>query len=235
MALTRSAFSLIELLVTIGIITLLLGLLLPVLGNARDTARGATCMATLKQINTGWNATTLTDRRFPNTVSPGGDKRWDVRILQTLELPVDQKPVLACPSVEDAYGEYRTGGLTTYGVNTRWTPGEAPGDNEGKLLSRITAPAEYPLFSDTAAYRASKPAQVYDEIGVQPGADDGVTRLDDWKIGFFHEGDTANVSYADLSVIAETRAVFDGSPDANGVPMYFFNPAPVPGGLAAAW
>lgn len=49
----RSAFSLIELLISIAIISLLIGLLMPALGRARERARSTVCMANLRSIGQG--------------------------------------------------------------------------------------------------------------------------------------------------------------------------------------
>ena len=94
-----AAFSLVELLVVIGIIAILIALLMPVLQKARDHAKAVQCKSNLHQVgivlviyannNNGWVFPPLRGANLPP------QERWPVFVFKP---PVYDPPVMLCPS-----------------------------------------------------------------------------------------------------------------------------------------
>lgn len=129
----RSGFTLIELLVVISIVALLIALLLPTLGQARETVKKTVCLSNQRQIGVMMRYYMNENQRYVMpvkvpAVKPNGDVGWDnwdkALIRKTGTGTIENwghsnsgranAPVLLCPSVPEneksngTYGLHRT-------------------------------------------------------------------------------------------------------------------------------
>lgn len=101
----RRGFTMVELLVVVGIIVLLMGILLPALGKVRESARRTACMSNLRQLTQAWLAYAADhDRELPvngidgNWVMPGAAR--DAVTSGKLYRYVNDYRVYRCPQEE---------------------------------------------------------------------------------------------------------------------------------------
>src|SRR3954447_10708989 len=105
----RGAFTLVELLVVIGIIAVLIGVLLPVLGRAREQANRTRCLSNLRQLSQAMlmYANAYQDR-LPNSNPPQTTSDYDATNAVLVALNRDYiraANVFWCPSDVDSAPE----------------------------------------------------------------------------------------------------------------------------------
>lgn len=137
------AFTLVELLTVIAIISLLAAILFPVFAQARDKARGISCVSNLRQMGMALVQYTQDyDDRMPNNDNSGAGGRWE-STLDMMRPYYKSDQVLICPSAADTDKFYLFGDTTrprcSYSINnTYWYDGtdkifEKPGMLEGSF------------------------------------------------------------------------------------------------------
>lgn len=222
---TDPGFTLIELLVVISIIALLIGILVPVLGQGREASRAVACGSNLRQMMVGWE-TVMAQRKqvIPNTfnaIDPQKNQvRWAIALASVMsqDRPESFYQVagvawLQCPTragTEDiVYQNWQFG----YAVNTRWHRNGAVADNEGKHWDTLASPSEYPWFAEPylRPFGGRRFAASYF----------GFKAPRDWDLGYPHH-DAMNLAYADGHVTRQAEDDLPTQTDDHGVPLWLY-------------
>jgi len=202
------AFTLIELLVVIGIIGIMAGLLMPVLGSARESARSAKCMSNLRNMVQMAQAYTIDyDGRMPVSYYYVASEMkwycWDVTscgmwpnytyepgiLWQGMDISSDSSEIHQCPSFDP--GDMWTGEeYTGYNYNTSYL-GHGPWEPIPKpaKIGSARKPRECIVFGD-GEYSGGANKFMRAPFGDQKGGDKGFSGRWAGTQGFRHLGKT---------------------------------------------
>ncbi len=120
MVLRRPAFTLVELLVVVAIVSLLVSVLLPSLGKARQEARTIQCASHIRHLGIGMTMYWTTNQAYPPhqwiLTDATGTETGRIRWFDNMARLVGNMKVQSCPMVE----EWEVGRNNSYGYNYKY-------------------------------------------------------------------------------------------------------------------
>ena len=125
----RRAFTLVELLVVIGIVALLVSILLPAVSKARESARRAACLSNLRQVHLTFYLYAQANRDRVPIGYRGGNRQWDSMVFSStskrlvLYELLYQSGYMKDPRVFFCPSEVDPQSLMNSGINP-WPPGD---------------------------------------------------------------------------------------------------------------
>jgi prepilin-type N-terminal cleavage/methylation domain-containing protein/prepilin-type processing-associated H-X9-DG protein len=162
----RKAFTLVELLVVIGIISILIGVLLPALNAARRAANAVTCAANLRQMGIAMVMYIQETKYYPGDINNAGGQAYAVWPTRLRKYMKGSQGVFRCPTQDPAFYEWQKN-ATNPPVATNMDSGFGyePGE---RLL----------LVNDTASYKATYFSYGYNDWGAGQDPTSGVITRD---------------------------------------------------------
>ncbi|AHF90680.1 N-terminal cleavage protein [Opitutaceae bacterium TAV5] len=180
-ALSRSrfagGFTLIELLVVIAIIGLLAGIIIPVVGRVRESARAAACVSVLRQYGVAFNMFAVENRDILPTGS--SSPRWFDQ-LNPYMAAIANKPgrimsarAGTCPSLAARFPEY----AWYFAGSENRTEEDRRGYQYNRYLNRdsfmdVDKTVKYPPVPLSAILNPARTLLLWESIGVGAGSDD---------------------------------------------------------------
>jgi prepilin-type processing-associated H-X9-DG protein len=191
------AFTLVELLVVIGVIAVLVGILLPAMSRARDAARTTSCLGNLRQLAQAAQHYVITNRgQFP--VARWGADNWDFSRVNGQTVPgllwrgqTDAR-IQQCPSFDGKSNSLDP--YTGYNYNTSYIGhGQGEATEAPARLAQVRDPARTALFGDGEYYNG---ANKFMRAPFPHAGDQTITTRAAGTQGFRHRGMT-NVAFCD--------------------------------------
>lgn len=153
----NSAFTLVELLVVIGIIAVLLSLLLPTLSGARQAANRTVCLSQLRQLQTAQSLYAAEQDNLLVAAGDGTEQGGWIGLLQ----PYTKVPLLRrCPSDNSTFFDLAPSPAnptrfrnTSYGINNFVSPTHAPfGRKPLRKLTQVRNSSRVIQFAELAEF-----------------------------------------------------------------------------------
>ncbi|MBN8709422.1 MAG: type II secretion system protein [Verrucomicrobia bacterium] len=161
-----AGFSLMELMISVGIIVLLAALVLPSAGRIYEGSKAAKCQSNLRQLGTALQAYRADhDGSLPKVFDTVTSVFWFQQLVGTKGAYLDSPTVLTCPGKKDGTPwPFNPPTRIGYGMLDAmlWYPTTHRSQEESRLMLRVQRPSQWPLLMDAdypAVYGLDNPTK----------------------------------------------------------------------------
>ncbi|MFA9479564.1 type II secretion system protein [Phycisphaerales bacterium AB-hyl4] len=152
---SKHAFALIELLVVISIITLLVGLMLPVLSQVRSAGQRIACLSNLRQVGIGFEAYRIDFNNRMPAVQAMPVLPDEPSLMDVMEGYLDAAKIWQCPADDSSFAENGTSYEYFMGYYLIFTQGSA--DYNDLLRELHAIESIMPVLTDADGWHPNGP------------------------------------------------------------------------------